>query len=569
MSRILLKRKKLGEMLVEDNLISTDNLMEALRIQKNNGKKLGQILIDQGILKSSDLIKVLSRQLGVPHVWLRKGLVDSKITGIVPFEKAKAYQVMPLFKVRDLLTVATSDPQDVFVVDELAKLTGCNVLPVMCRASDIESNIEEYYNDKDTLTDFMEEIEEIEDEVELVKRKTEEDIQIIEEMAEGSPVINMTNRILLKAVNDQASDIHIEPDRTKFRIRFRIDGVLYEVMTPKLNIHPAFVSRLKIMAGLDIAETRHPQDGRVQVMIKDKLIDMRFSSLPGIFGEKVVLRVLDKSNALLDINKLGLREEILARMKRLLRRSHGLILTTGPTGSGKTTTLYAAICFLNSLEKNIVTIEDPVEYQLDIINQNQINELIGLTFPKFLKHILRQDPDIIMVGEIRDRETANIAIQASLTGHLVLSTLHTNDACGAIARLLDMRIEPFMIASAVIGIIGQRLIRTICPACKTSYLPLKPVVEQLGMDPGANVKLSKGKGCELCYDSGYKGRIGIYELIEVEQDLQRLILENASAEKLKNFVVQRKIPTIADEGIAKVKEGFTTLEEINRAVYVE
>ncbi|MBW1854792.1 MAG: type II/IV secretion system protein, partial [Deltaproteobacteria bacterium] len=425
------------------------------------------------------------------------------------------------------------------------------------------------YNDKDTLTDFMEEIEEIEDEVELVKRKTEEDIQVIEEMAEGSPVINMTNRILLKAINDQASDIHIEPDRTKFRIRFRIDGVLYEVMTPKLNIHPAFVSRLKIMAGLDIAETRHPQDGRVQVMIKDKLIDMRFSSLPGIFGEKVVLRVLDKSNALLDINKLGLREEVVARMKRLLRRSHGLILTTGPTGSGKTTTLYAAICFLNSLEKNIVTIEDPVEYQLDIINQNQTNELIGLTFPKFLKHILRQDPDIIMVGEIRDRETANIAIQASLTGHLVLSTLHTNDACGAIARLLDMRIEPFMIASAVIGIIGQRLIRTICPACKTSYLPLKPVAEQLGMDPGANVKLSKGKGCELCYDSGYKGRMGIYELIEVEQDLQRLILENVSAEKLKNFVVQRKIPTITDEGIAKVKEGFTTLEEINRAVYVE
>jgi type IV pilus assembly protein PilB len=302
-------------------------------------------------------------------------------------------------------------------------------------------------------------------------------------------------------------------------------------------------------------------------MVKDKCIDIRFSSLPGIFGEKVVLRVLDKSNAILDINNLGIRSETLERLKELLKRPYGLILTTGPTGSGKTTTLYGSICFLNSLEKNIVTIEDPVEYQLDIINQNQTNEVIGLSFPRFLKHVLRQDPDIIMVGEIRDKETAEIAIQASLTGHLVLSTLHTNDACGAITRMLDMGIEPFMISSAVAGIIGQRLIRTICPECKNSYYPSKEMLKQLGLDVEKNIKLSKGKGCQTCYDSGFKGRIGIYELIEVDQDLQRLILENPSGEQLKKFVVQKNIRTILKEGIDKVIEGVTTFEEVNRAIH--
>jgi type IV pilus assembly protein PilB len=340
-------------------------------------------------------------------------------------------------------------------------------------------------------------------------------------------------------------------------------------MSPKPDIHPAFVSRLKIMAGLDIAERRLPQDGRIQVVVKDKFIDMRFSSLPGIFGEKVVLRVLDKSNAILDINNLGIRNETLEKLKQLLKRPYGLILTTGPTGSGKTTTLYSAICFLNSLEKNIVTIEDPVEYQLDIINQNQTNDIIGLTFPRFLKHVLRQDPDIIMVGEIRDRETAEIAIQASLTGHLVLSTLHTNDACGAITRLLDMGIEPFMISSAVAGIIGQRLIRSICPDCKSFYYPSKEMVQRLGLDSEKNIKLAKGKGCESCYDSGFKGRLGIYELVELNQDLQKLILTNPSGEELRNFIARQNIPTIVSEGIEKVTEGITTLEEVKRAIHTE
>ncbi len=492
MEKILTRKKKLGELLVEANLLSAENLMEGLRLQKKSGKKLGQVLIEQHFIKPADLVSVLGNQLGIPHVWLRKGLVDSAIINIVPYEKARAYQVLPLFKVRTILTLATADPMAVFILDELAKSTGCTIQPVLCRADDIETCIEEYYRESEHLTGFVDGSDES-DELHVVERRTEEDIQAIEEMAEGSPVINMVNTVLLKAINDRASDIHIEPDRTKFRIRFRIDGILYEVMSPKLDIHPALVSRLKIMAGLDIAERRLPQDGRVQVMVKDKFIDMRFSSLPGIFGEKVVLRVLDKSNAILDINNLGIRNETLETIKALLKRPYGLILTTGPTGSGKTTTLYGAICFLNSLEKNIVTIEDPVEYQLDIINQNQTNEVIGLTFPRFLKHMLRQDPDIIMVGEIRDRETAEIAIQASLTGHLVLSTLHTNDACGAITRLLDMGIEPFMISSAVAGIIGQRLIRTICPDCKNFYYPSKEMIKQLGLEIDKEYQALKGQ----------------------------------------------------------------------------
>jgi type IV pilus assembly protein PilB len=568
MEKILTKKKKIGELLVEANLLSSENLVEALRLQKQNGKKLGQILIDHHFIKPADLVSVLGSQLGIPHVWLRKGLVDSTIIKSVPYDKARAYQVLPLFKVRNTLTLATADPMAVFILDELAKSTGCTIQPVLCRADDIETCIEEYYRETEHLSGLFDGAPGSDD-LQVVERKTEEDIQAIEEMAEGSPVINMANTILLKAINDRASDIHIEPDRTKFRVRFRIDGILYEVMSPKPDIHPAFVSRLKIMAGLDIAERRLPQDGRIQVVVKDKFIDMRFSSLPGIFGEKVVLRVLDKSNAILDINNLGIRNETLEKIKQLLKRPYGLILTTGPTGSGKTTTLYSAICFLNSLEKNIVTIEDPVEYQLEIINQNQTNDVIGLTFPRFLKHVLRQDPDIIMVGEIRDKETAEIAIQASLTGHLVLSTLHTNDACGAITRLLDMGIEPFMISSAVAGIIGQRLIRSICPDCKGFYYPSKEMLQGLGLDNGKSIKLAKGKGCESCYDSGFKGRLGIYELVELNQDLQKLILTNPSGEQLRDFIARQNIPTIVSEGKEKVTEGITTFEEVNRAIHTE
>jgi len=558
------KNKKLGELLVEANMISPEKLTECLRLQRQTEKKLGTILLEQDLVSSEKLVSVLGLQLGIPHIWLRKGLVDRDIVNVIPYEKAKSYQVLPLFKVRNILTLATSDPQDVFLFDELEKLTGCRIQPVLCRADDIRGGIEEYYSNDDGLSGLIPEVDEVD--LELVERKVDADIQSLEELSEDSPIINLVNNILIKAVQDRASDIHLEPDRNQFRVRFRIDGVLYEAMKLGLELQPAVVSRLKIMAARDVAERRIPQDGRIQVRVIGKTVDLRFSSLPGIFGEKVVLRVLDKSNAILDIQKLGMGAAVLERMKKMLRRPHGLILTTGPTGSGKTTTLYGAICFLNSIEKNIVTIEDPVEYQLDIVNQNQVNESIGLTFPRILRHVLRQDPDIVMVGEIRDRETAEIAIQASLTGHLVLSTLHTNDACGAINRLLDMGIEPYLLASSVIGAIGQRLVRRICPECKTDYFPSAAVLQKLGCNAQENIKLSRGKGCSACYDSGFKGRLGLYEFLEVDQDIQRLINENATVEQLRSCAVGNGFRTIRQEGMSKVMEGDTCMEELDRAI---
>ena len=388
------------------------------------------------------------------------------------------------------------------------------VQPVLCRKDDIIEAIHEAYKAEVSIDEVMASFDETE--IELVENPTEKEISEIAEMAEGSPVISWTNMILLRAIRDGASDIHLEPQPGKFMVRLRIDGVLYELMSPRLEMHPAVISRLKVMANLDIAERRMPQDGRIQVHVQGQKVDLRFSSMPGIHGEKVVLRILDKSKAMLDINKLGFAPAVLDRFKSLIRISHGLILVCGPTGSGKTTTLYSAISLLNAPEKNLVTIEDPVEYQLERVNQNQVMHAIGLTFARFLKHALRQDPDIIMVGEIRDRETAEIAVQASLTGHLVLSTLHTNDSPSAITRLLEMGIEPYLISSSLLASLAQRLVRTICSECKSQYYPPKDILKELGCDESKKLRLAKGKGCSSCYDSGFKGRTGIYELFEID-----------------------------------------------------
>jgi type IV pilus assembly protein PilB len=350
-------------------------------------------------------------------------------------------------------------------------------------------------------------------------------------------------------------------------VRFRIDGVMYEVMTPRAELHPAIVSRLKVMANLDIAERRLPQDGRVQVVTQGRTVDLRFSSLPGIFGEKVVLRVLDKNQSILDVDKLGMAYNNVTNLKRLLGRTHGLLLVTGPTGSGKTTTLYAAINHLKSIEKNIVTIEDPVEYQLDIINQNQVNEAVGLNFAKMLKHILRQDPDIIMVGEIRDRETAEIAVQSALTGHLVLSTLHTNDAVGAISRLIEMEVEPYLLSSALIGVVAQRLVRSVCGSCKTSYLAPPGIIAKHKWNPDDNVQLVRGRGCPTCYDSGYKGRIGIHELLEIDEPMQKMIIANASRDQLLAHAATVGHKDLFADGVARALKGHTTLEEVSRVIH--
>ena len=562
------EKKRLGELLVELKYISEEQCKEALLIQRKTSKRLGEIVVEAKMISEDNLIEVLSKQLGFSHVWLRKGLIDPKIVHIIPQEKAKLYHVIPMFKVNNELTIATADPQAVFVFDELAKISKCTIKPIMARSSDIIEAIDTYYNKEVAINDFLDELDG--NEIQLVDSSLEQDSAEISKMADGSPIINLVNLIILKAIKDKASDIHLEPDLGRFRVRYRIDGILYEVMTPKPEIYPAVISRLKIMAKLDISERRMPQDGRIQVYLEGRSVDLRFSSLPGILGEKVVLRVLDKMGAVLDLNGLGFNVNTLGRFRDILQKPFGLILVTGPTGSGKSTTLYSAINFLNSMEKNIVTIEDPVEYQLPVINQNQTNDSIGLSFAKILKHVLRQDPDVVMIGEIREKETAEIAIRSSLTGHMVLSTLHTNDAASAITRLLDMGIPPYLIASSLVGIIAQRLVRSVCQECKTSYIPSGALLEQLGWSGDTGIRLVKGKGCPSCYDSGFKGRIGIYEYVEVDTKLKSMILENPSLEKIREELKSREeYSSLQGEGYSKAREGLTTMSEIARAVYID
>ena len=562
----ILKRRRLGEILVQQERLTPEQLIMFLRVQKKNHKPLGRILTEQGILTEEELKYILGEQLGIPHIWLRKGLVDPRIVKILPKEKALRFQVVPMFRVNNVLTLATADPNAIFVFDEVSKITNLEVQPVICRSSDIIESIHECYREELSIDEGMSGIDELD--LEVVEVTTDKEISELAEMAEGSPIINLTNTILLRAIRNRASDIHIEPHQLLCRVRVRIDGLLYEFMSLKMETHPPVVSRLKIMANLDIAERRIPQDGRIQVNVDGRTIDLRFSSMPSVHGEKVVLRILDKNKALLDINKLGFDTEMLNQFKSVLKKPYGLILVCGPTGCGKTTTLYSAITTLNSSEKNIITIEDPVEYQLDNITQSQVKELIGLTFARFLKHALRQDPDVILVGEIRDRETAKIAIEASLTGHLVLSTLHTNDSPSAITRLLEMGIEPYLLSSSLLACQAQRLVRTICPECRTGYYPPQGVLKELGIDD-EKIMLYKGKGCSACYDSGFKGRIGIYEFLETDEGLQSLILDNPTIDILRKYLGTKKNMRLKDLGYEKVRQGLTTLEEVQRVTSAE
>ncbi|MEN8177433.1 MAG: ATPase, T2SS/T4P/T4SS family [Pseudomonadota bacterium] len=554
---------RLGDLLVEKGLITPARVEEAIILQKKQGQRLGQIFVDKGWITEKALLNVLSDQLAIPYVNLRPGLYDPDITGLLDAGIVRRLKMLPLFRLRGSLFLATSDPQAVPSFGEVEERTGLRVRPVLARKEDIIKSINEAHSENSFGAEI---IEGLEDDFELVDNKLPDDYSTIDDMAAGSPVINMVNSIIQRAVHDKASDIHIEPAQKKSRVRFRIDGLLYEVMTPRLELHPAIISRLKVMANLDIAERRLPQDGRIQVHTQGRPIDLRFSSLPGLYGEKIVLRVLDKNQAILNISKLGMHEPNLESFKHLLDRSFGLILVTGPTGSGKTTTLYSAINYLNSIEKNIVTIEDPVEYQLDIVNQNPVKENIGLTFAKMLKHVLRQDPDVVMVGEIRERETAEIAVQAALTGHLVLSTLHTNDSVGAVTRMIDMGVEPYLLSSALIGVVAQRLVRRICPSCKTDFLATPELIDRYGWQERGKVRLSKGRGCPECYDSGYKGRMGVHEVVETESSLQRLIIANPSRDELTEFMQQRKIKSLFDDGMQRVLEGSTTIEEISRVI---
>lgn len=552
---------KLGEILL-DMGVATEALVEAaMSMQSKTSKRIGKILVENGSISESELLSALSRQLRVPYLSLRTGLYEHSTTHLISREVSRRLEILPMFKVHDTLTIATTDPHAIPALDEIQDITDCKLRIVLAKREEILKHQIDAYSGNEFSPEL---VENMATDIELVEQ-AQADYTHIDEMAGASPVINLVNGLIQRAVRDGASDIHIESGRNRSFVRFRIDGVLYEVLSTRADLHPAIVSRLKVMANLDIAERRLPQDGRMQVTTQGRSVDLRFSSLAGIYGEKVVLRVLDKNNSILDVEKLGMNATNLASLKKLLNRSHGLILVTGPTGSGKTTTLYAAINQLKSTEKNIVTIEDPVEYQLDIINQNQVNESIGLSFAKMLKHVLRQDPDIIMVGEIRDRETAEIAVQAALTGHLVLSTLHTNDAVGALSRMTDMGVEPYLLSSALAGVVAQRLVRGVCPACKTTYLPPPDVATKYKWPDGT--RLTKGKGCPACYDSGYRGRLGIHEIIETSDGLQQLMAKNPTKAELQAFTAAEGYATLFDDGVQRALDGRTTIEEVSRVIH--
>jgi type IV pilus assembly protein PilB len=562
MTRLIKKRRKLGEILVQSGKMEPDELTRLLRAQKETGKPLGQLLIDEGVLTKDQLSKALGEQMGIPHVWLRKGLIDPKVVDVLPKEKAQHYQVLPMFVVNGVLTLATSDPYGFYIFDEVRKITELEVQPVICRAEDILDAIPQAYQGNASIDELLSSADEAS--IDVVEGRSEAEISELAEMAEDSPVVNLANLILLRAIRDGASDIHIEPQEDRLRIRVRVDGILYEQRPQKIELHPAVVSRLKVMSKLNIAERRLPQDGRIQVVADGHVVDLRFSSMPGVYGEKVVMRILDRSKAILDLNSLGLDEVLLQDFKSLIRQSHGLILVCGPTGSGKTTTLYSGITLLNTPERNIITVEDPVEYQIANINQNQVNASIGLKFATFIRHALRQDPDVIMVGEIRDKETAEIAIQASLTGHLVLSTLHTNDSPSSITRLLEMGIEPYLLSSSLLASLSQRLVRTICPDCQTAYYASEADMAALSVEADKPIRLYRGEGCRTCYDSGFKGRTGIHELLTMDADLQAMILENPTIDVIRKHCQESGYRGLKEAGYQKVMDHQTTIEEVHR-----
>ncbi len=557
--------RKLGELLIRENRLSPTDLQRAKEDQRANGGRLGEALVRLGLLKEQELVNLHSKQYGIPAVNLESFEVDPEVTKLIPEDLVQKYRVMPINRVGSTLIVAVEDPSNMFAVDDIKFLTGYNVEVVVAAPSAIKGAIDKYYDSSATLLDVMSNFD-LED-LEVVSSSEEINVADLEKAVDDAPVVKLVNLVLSDAIKKGASDIHIEPYEKAFRVRFRIDGILYEEMKPPMKLKNAIISRLKIMANLDIAERRLPQDGRIKLKIsKDKDMDFRVSVLPTLFGEKIVLRLLDKSNLQLDMTKLGFEEKPLKDFKDAIHRPYGMVLVTGPTGSGKTTTLYSALSELNTLETNISTAEDPVEFNLPGINQVQMHDEIGLNFAASLRSFLRQDPDIIMVGEVRDFETAEIAIKAALTGHLVLSTLHTNDAPSTVNRLLNMGVEPFLVASSTNLILAQRLARRICPNCKEKVdVPAQALLDiGLPEEEVGTFACYRGTGCANCSDTGYRGRVALYEVMPITDELKELVLNGASAMELKDLAVQQGMKTLRMSGISKIQEGMTTVEEVVR-----
>jgi len=569
---------KLGEILIKEKIISSEQLKQALEYQKTNGGRLGNSLVKLGFLSDDEVTAVLSRQYGVPSINLAYFEVDSNVIKLIPMETATKYQILPLSRVGSSLTVAMVDPTNVFAMDDIKFMTGFNIEPVVASESAISEAIKKHYGSIEDV-ERKKEIEDIvsfidEGQAESVELEAEDESSLnlaaLEKAAEEAPVIKLVNYILTDAVKRGASDIHMEPYEKEYRVRYRVDGMLATIMNPPNKLRDAIISRVKIMAKLDISEKRLPQDGRIMIRMmhngKKKQLDFRVSVLPTLFGEKIVMRLLDKENLRLDMTKLGFEAESLAKFQKAIFKPYGMVLVTGPTGSGKTNTLYSSIAQLNKPDTNIVTAEDPVEFQLPGINQVQMKEQIGLNFATALRSFLRQDPNIILVGEIRDFETAEIAIKAALTGHLVLSTLHTNDAPATISRLMNMGIEPFLVATSVHLICAQRLARRVCQECKYDEELSPQVLIDAGFTPEEvkTAKAYKGRGCVTCGNKGYKGRVGLYEVLEVTDELRELILVGASALEIKRKAIEQGMISLRRSGLIKVAAGMTTLEEVIR-----
>jgi type IV pilus assembly protein PilB len=526
----------IGEQLIAEGVLTPEQLAEALAEQQTTGLRIGELLVNARLVSAPIVVRALSRGLGVRGCVLRHGLIDPALLEMIGEEEATRLKVIPMFKVHGTMTVAMAEPQALRTIDALSKRTGCRIRPVLALESNILEFIRKYAGGSTDIDGFLATL--TDSDVEVVERETVDEgpATDLDQMVEGSPIVNLVNMALLTAVKDGASDIHIEPDRNGTRVRYRIDGVLRELMHPPAGMHAAVVSRAKVMGKMDVAEKRIPQEGRIRIVAERREIDLRVSSMPTLLGEKMVIRILDKENLSIRLEELGFRPEGLAAFQRILRQPHGIGLVTGPTGSGKTTTLYSALDLLRSPELNIITVEDPVEYQLDLINQVQVHEAIGLTFAKILRSVLRQDPDVIMVGEIRDEETARVAVQAALTGHLVLATLHTNDAPGASA---------------------------------TKYYPAEQVLKDAGLADKGGMAFTKGAGCERCHNSGYRGRAGIYEIMEVTDDIRRLIHRASPTHELRATLREQRVLTLREEGVRLAMRGRSSLEEVLRATHVD
>jgi len=558
---------RLGDILVKNNLITNEQLSRALEEQKLSGNQLriGSILVSQKHLTEEQLTSFLSKQYSVPSVNLSDFEIDPTVIKIIPPDVAQKYQLIPVNRAGATLIIAVSDPSNLFAIEDIKFMTGFNIEIVVASERDIKTSIDKYYDQSSSLADVMNDLD-VED-LEIVGDEEQVDLGSLERATEDAPVVKMVNAILQDAIKKKASDIHVEPYEKLFRVRYRIDGVLYEVMKPPLKLKNAITSRIKIMAELDIAERRLPQDGRIKIKLGGgKDMDFRVSCLPTLFGEKIVLRLLDKGNLQTDLTKLGYEPEALANFMHEIHKPFGMVLVTGPTGSGKTVSLYSAIAELNKVSENISTAEDPVEFNFAGINQVQMHEDIGLNFSAALRSFLRQDPDIIMIGEIRDFETAEIAIKAALTGHMVLSTLHTNDAPATINRLLNMGIEPFLVASAVNLITAQRLGRRVCVECKQPEdIPVKALIDA-GVSPAEapSYVCMRGKGCPACNNTGYKGRVGFYQVMPMREEIKEMILNGANTAEIKRESIRIGIKTMRQSGLTKLKEGVTSFEEVLR-----